>query len=369
MKVCIVVSHPAQFDVPVYRMGAKSIHVIYTSKELCRTIYDKELGHSVNWEGNLFDKTSFSILACEYAIFELFLLLKKGDYDLIITCGYNKVAYIFSLLFGRILSNNNGLRLDSILNNKSKFNNLFRSLWWKYCVRNFCNCVFVVGSQSKKFAIKQGFRNDQIGFFGYLCDPSIFNLSPLSSHVRAHMLSLYSIPDNKRILLCVSKHIPRESPWESIRAFEKLNDDELSLILVGDGIDNENLRNYVKNRNLKNVLFLGYIPFVELWKLYHISDVFIHDSKDEPWGVSVEEALRCGIPVVASNNVGSSYDLIHEGRNGYQYVSGDIVDLATKIKLALEVNKSAIVEFNRILFNEWNYYSIINSLSKYSSIR
>ena len=94
-------------------------------------------------------------------------------------------------------------------------------------------------------------------------------------------------------------------------------------------------------------------------KFYAISDLFVHDSRDEPWGVSVQEAIACNIPVIASNKVGAGYDLIIENKNGFVYNVGDYLDLSNKIKMSLMLNQKMISETNTELLNYWNHNKII----------
>lgn len=39
-------------------------------------------------------------------------------------------------------------------------------------------------------------------------------------------------------------------------------------------------------------------------------------SKSEPWGLVIEEAMNNGLPVIVSNKVGCSIDLVAEDVNG-----------------------------------------------------
>lgn len=57
-----------------------------------------------------------------------------------------------------------------------------------------------------------------------------------------------------------------------------------------------------KNSNKENFLFFNPDPQSDLLiDLYAISDLYVHSSNIETWGLAISEALSCGIPVIASS--------------------------------------------------------------------
>jgi glycosyltransferase involved in cell wall biosynthesis len=51
-------------------------------------------------------------------------------------------------------------------------------------------------------------------------------------------------------------------------------------------------------------------------------------SQEEPWGLSVNEAMAVGLPVVCSDVVGCAVDLVRPDVTGYRYPLGDLAALA-----------------------------------------
>ena len=98
--------------------------------------------------------------------------------------------------------------------------------------------------------------------------------------------------------------------------------EDLWLVLAGDGPARPALEEFARDEGLSRVRFPGYIPYPELPALYAAADLFVHAAREERWGVSVQEALACGLPVVASSRVGAGYDLIEVGGNGFVYPAG-----------------------------------------------
>jgi glycosyltransferase involved in cell wall biosynthesis len=71
-------------------------------------------------------------------------------------------------------------------------------------------------------------------------------------------------------------------------------------------------------------------------KMYRLANFFVLPSKAETWGLSVNESLACGTPVLVSDRCGCSADLIKEGENGFVFQSGNLESLIDKMKKSLE---------------------------------
>lgn len=87
------------------------------------------------------------------------------------------------------------------------------------------------------------------------------------------------------------------------------------LKLVGGGQDYEMLKQSVDTLGLqKNVSLCGNVDNVEDY--LHESDMYVHSSLSEPFGLAIIEAMAAGLPVVTLDGRGNR-DLIVQGKNGY----------------------------------------------------
>ena len=137
------------------------------------------------------------------------------------------------------------------------------------------------------------------------------------------------------------------------------------MLLVGDGPIRNELEEYSNNNFKRQATFTGYVKYPELPKYYGISDIFVHTSNNEPWGVSVQEAMASGLPVITSEFVGSSVDLIKEGQNGFIYKTNNIKELKVKLLHALTINKLEVKRTNDNILEFWSYAYTFNILLKY----
>jgi glycosyltransferase involved in cell wall biosynthesis len=102
-------------------------------------------------------------------------------------------------------------------------------------------------------------------------------------------------------------------------AYEKIQDcRSISLWIMGSGPLEKTLKEAVVRKGLKNVKFLGYMQEREKWFYYLLSDIFVLPTREDVWGLVVNEAMMCGLPVICSKNAGCCNDLIEDGKTGYR---------------------------------------------------
>ena len=67
------------------------------------------------------------------------------------------------------------------------------------------------------------------------------------------------------------------------------------------------------------VRLLGHVDYLDLPSVYASADVFLQPSVSDTWGLAVNEAMACGLPVVVSNRCGCHEDLVETGGNGFTF--------------------------------------------------
>jgi glycosyltransferase involved in cell wall biosynthesis len=109
----------------------------------------------------------------------------------------------------------------------------------------------------------------------------------------------------------------------------------ISLTIIGKGKGLNSLLQLARDLEIEGfVYFKGYKTSAELVKEYNDSSAYISSSRMETFGMTIIEALSCGLPVVATK-AGGPDDIVNEN-NGYLAEVEDVNSLKSKMILMIE---------------------------------
>jgi glycosyltransferase involved in cell wall biosynthesis len=359
VRIAFLVDRPTQFEAPFYRFAARDseheLRVLFSGGPgVADPVFDPELGASVSWGIDLLGGYPWELCPRQGAKHWLAERLRPERCDLLIANGYTQPVYRLGARLARRAGIATALRLDSVRFAGSVARDLVKRLLFTLYLKRSFDLFFGVGSLTLDYLRFFHVPEERTGLFPYTVDVEDFaRRSLLPAQERAALRSRLGVPAGARVILSLAKLSPREAPWDLLRAFASLAGDaeDLWLVLAGDGPDRAALEREAGSRTV----FPGYVPYPELPALYAAADLFVHPAREERWGVSVQEALACGLPVVTSSQVGASRDLIASGRNGFTYRAGDAAELAQRIHQALLLPAEEVRGFNQSLLIHWDY--------------
>jgi glycosyltransferase involved in cell wall biosynthesis len=360
MRIAFLVERPTQFEAPFYRFAAldrgHEFRVLFTGRDVAAPVFDPELGAPVAWGIDLLSGYPHEVCPPAGSAAWLAERLRPERCDLLIANGYTQAVYRQGARTAKRAGVATALRLDSVLWDASLLRSLAKRLLFATYMKTTYDLFLATGSLTLDYLRAQGIPRERTGLFPYAVDVESFQeRSRITPEERASLRERLGVPAGARVILGLAKFNDREAPWDLLRAFTRLEDDSLWLVLAGDGPARPALEGFVREKRLARVHFPGYIPYPELPALYAASDLFVHAAREERWGVSVQEALACGLPVVTSSRVGAGYDLLEVGGNGFVYPAGDDAMLAHRIGEALALTPEPARERSRAILARWDY--------------
>ena len=155
------------------------------------------------------------------------------------------------------------------------------------------------------------------------------NQSRMTDSAREHVRERFGIRTPFLVLYC-GQLIERKGLADLLPAFARAEQAGVnaSLLVVGSGSKEQTFRRLAQREGVADrTVFAGFVPRGELPRLYGSADLMALPSREEVWGLVVNEALACGTPVLATASVGAAADLLENGVNGYVVPPGAVESL------------------------------------------
>jgi len=131
-------------------------------------------------------------------------------------------------------------------------------------------------------------------------------------------------------LISVARLIERKGIHHILYALAELRDPEISLLIVGSGSHEAELKRICNHLSLEKVVtFYGFCNPRMLPALYADSDIFILPSQAEAFGNVFAEAMACGLPIIGTD-IGGIPDLVGK-ENGILTRPGNIEQIKRAI--------------------------------------
>lgn len=377
-------SHPIQYFAPLYTKISNStainLEVLFCSDETVKGAIDREFGIQVSWDIPILEGYTHTFLK-NYSLnpsiangfwgllnLDIINYLRKKPKSVIIVHGWGYATHLLTILIAKSFGHTICLRAETPWNQESlkdKYTTKIKHFLLK-CIFARIDYFLFIGNENKKFYEKLGIPNSKLLFTPYAVNNDFFK--SFNGSTGNNFKAELGISPTTKIILFSGKYIPKKRPLDLINAFNAIKDHNDSiLIMVGDGELKSTMEKLINNCKLNNrVILTGFINQSKISAYYEIANVFVMCSDlGESWGLSVNEAMNFGIPIVVSDITGCSEDLVAEGINGYKFKSGDIQALASSIKKCLNFTDNQLeicANKNKALLSIYDYNTIISAL-------
>lgn len=380
-RLAIISTHPIQYNAPLFRLLAQEqdikLKVFYTWSQAEKKIPDPEFKQNIAWDIDLLSGYNYEFIKNTarnpsnrsfFGIQNPSLKRKLNEFfpNAILIYGWNFFSHLQIMRYfkGKIPV---FFRGDStLLDEKKSLKTILRrvSLTWIFSNINY---ALYVGTNNKHYYEKHGLKSHQLIFAPHAIDNNRFMLNTHRQKASKWRKEL-GVSENETIILFAGKLTEKKNPEILINAFEKLSTETANahLVFVGDGELKIKLKTIAKDN--KRILFIPFQNQMQMPVVYHFGDIFVLPSKGpgETWGLAINEAMACGLPIIASNKCGAAIDLIYDNQNGFVFQSDNIDALYEKLTL-LTLDKTMQIKFgkkSKELIRKWNYEKTIERIKQ-----
>lgn len=243
---------------------------------------------------------------------EIIHCIKHNHFDIIVVGGYSTptgmllIEYLRKKKIKFILSTDGGIV-------KEKENSIKYKL--KKHFIGSANYWLSTGEYTSKYLIHYGAKREKIFKYPFtsLSEADITKTTFTNSYKEKIREELRM--KEKKVIISVGRFI-YEKGYDILLKTKANLEKNIGLYIIGGRPKDEYLK-IVIEKNLENVHFIEFKKKEELKKYYIASDLFVLPTRGDIWGLVINEAMACALPVVTTNKCVAGLELIENGENGY----------------------------------------------------
>lgn len=345
-KLAIVTTHPIQYNAPLFRLlaerGRVHVDVFYTWGQSQNQVYDSRFGIERSWDVPLLEGYRYRFVqnsAIEpdsnrfFGVVNPGLLreIKNGRYDAILIYRWSLWSHLYLL---QLLGGKHGPRLlfrgDSHLAaTRHNWKKSLKLLLLRLVYRRLHSALYV-GAYNRAYYQACGLKDQQLIYAPHSVDNDRFSKNAAVFEAQANSeREALGIPFDAFVFLYAGKFYSIKQIDLLIRCFKQLQGEHYRLILLGGGEQITTLKKEAATD--QRILFLPFRNQSGMPIVYRLGNVFVLPSRNETWGLSVNEAMACGRPVLVSDGCGCVPELVLDGETGYSFAQGNAEDLLKKM--------------------------------------
>jgi glycosyltransferase involved in cell wall biosynthesis len=258
--------------------------------------------------------------------------LRKASPSAILCGGYNYVASWQSLFWARRHRVPFSLWVESTVRDFRAGSRLVESLKAKFMHR--CDKFIVPGKAAFEYVISYGAPEESIFAAPNAVDDKFFaeRAEAVRREAATHrrMLRLPS-----RFFLSVGRLVREKGVFDLLQAYGTIAPElrtEMGLVFVGDGEERPELEQRARAIEPGTVLFPGFAQREQLAGYYALAEMLVFPTHTDTWGLVVNEAMVCGLPIISTSVAGCAADLVEDRWNGRIVMPREIEQLASAME-------------------------------------
>lgn len=331
MKVLFITNIPSPYRIDFYNELGKSVDltVIFEAKGAEGIRFNWNINKIKNFKAIFLKEGNIKEKRIDWKILKY---IKKNKYDEVVATSYSYFTEMVALICLKIkripyfLETDGGLIRDETIQKRA---------YKRFLVSN-AKGYFSPSKSSDDYLFFYGAKREIIHRYPFtsLQDSDILKEVP-NEKEKIELRQKLGLKE-KKIILSVGQFIYRKGYDILLNVCKNLSND-IGIYIVGGKPTDEYLE-LKKNLNLDNVHFEGFKTKDELSEYYKTSDLFVLPTREDIWGLVINEAMAYGLPVITTDKCVAALELVKNNENGYIVSVNNIEEFVQKI--------------NEILFNE-----------------
>jgi 1,2-diacylglycerol 3-alpha-glucosyltransferase len=217
--------------------------------------------------------------------------------------------------------------------------------WVEAAKRRFirgCDGYVVPGTSAAAYLQTFNVAPDKVYVAPNAVDVEHFSKGAAEARLDPNLRQSLGLPP--RYLLYVGRFVRAKGVLDLLTAYAKLPEGtrrEVGLVLAGGGDAFDELVRRSREIQPGTVVFPGFLQRDQLPAFYTLAEALVFPTHSDPWGLVVNEAMACGLPVIVSDVAGCVADLVRDGENGRVVRAGDPEGLSRAMEQLLNARELA----------------------------
>jgi len=331
-RLTVITEIIAPYRVPVFNALARErgidLHVIFLSetdpKLRLWPIYKDEINFSYevlpSWRARIGRQTLLLNRGLGRA-------LRNSHPDVVVCGGYNYPASWQALSWAKL----HGVPFVAWIESTSREqrSSAFPIQLAKRFFVHACDAFLVPGKASAAYLQVLGAASRQIFVAANAVDTEFFAAGAARARLNpAATRSHFGLPS--RFFLFVGRLIETKGVFDLVEAYGRLSPElrrEIGLVFVGDGHARDQISRQAAKIDPATILVLGFLQRDHLSQLYGLAEALVFPTHSDAWGLVVNEAMACRLPVITTDVAGCQLDLVHHAENGFVIPARDLTAL------------------------------------------
>jgi glycosyltransferase involved in cell wall biosynthesis len=254
--------------------------------------------------------------------------LRRVSPDVILCGGYNYLASWQAMAWAHRREVSFLAWIESTAADLRRGHALVESLKRKFMSR--CDGFVVPGKSSQQYVRNYGAPEERIFVAPNAVDVDCFcRRSAEARERKADLRRALNLPE--RCFLFVGRLVREKGVFDLLEAYGRLTAElrsEIGLVFVGDGVARAEMERRAAAITPGAIRIAGFAQREQLPSYYALAEMLVFPTHSDTWGLVVNEAMACALPVIASSAAGCVADLVQDGWNGRVTQSGDVGGLA-----------------------------------------
>lgn len=329
LRLAIVVTHPIQYQAPLYRLLASSdrlrAQVLFLTDHGLRESFDEGFGRAVAYDVPLttgYEHRFMKNLSVRPGVGRtigtfnpgLLAALTPRSFDAVLVHGYSHLSHWLAFVTARARHLPYLLRGESRADTDTALGALRRGTkrrMLRPLIESAGACL-AIGELNRRFYRSYGASAERIVDAPYSVDNGRFREGGAHGRRnRSALLSEVALDPALPVVLFVGKLQRWKRPGDVLDALRRIPF-PVNGVVIGDGPLRAEMEDAAAS--LPSVRVIGFVNQLELPRWYGAADILVLPSQREPWGLAVNEGIAAGCVAVCSDAVGCGPDLLTSDR-------------------------------------------------------